>query len=124
VIAGGIFDASLAVAVVHLPGSVKRFGAGLNCGIVDRVDVADVVVESSEQRLRLGPADIAHLQHGVAESDGSMRDFAAGFLGTNSFLGVKGGFEKVEEPRDAAYDEIRSDVVVAFGYGGERFSHG
>jgi hypothetical protein len=37
---------------------------------------------------------------------------------------VKGGFEKVEEPRDAAYKEIRSDVAVAFGYGGERFSHG
>jgi hypothetical protein len=72
----------------------------------------------------LGPADIAHLQHGVAEFGGSVRDFAAGFLGANGFLGVKGGFEKLEEPRDAAYDEIRSDVAVAFRYGRERFGHG
>jgi hypothetical protein len=116
VIADRIFDASFAVAIVHLARSVERFSAGLDGGIVDRVDVADIVVESGEERLMLDATNIAHFEHGVTEFNGSVRDFAAGFLGANGFLGVKGGLEEVEETRDAADDEIRSDVTVAFGY--------
>jgi len=37
---------------------------------------------------------------------------------------VKGGLQEVEKARDAANDEIRSDVAVALGYGRERSSHG
>jgi hypothetical protein len=93
-------------------------------GIVGGVDVADVVVESGEERFMLGSANVAHFQNGVAEFDGGVRDAAVGILRASGFLGVKGGLQEVEKTRDAANDEIRSDVAVALGYGRERFGHG
>ena len=124
VIANGIFDASFAVAVVHLLGRVDGFGAGVDGGIVGGVDVADVVVESGEERFMLGAANVAHFQNGVAEFNGGVRDAAVGILRASGFLGVKGGLQEVEKTRDTANDEIRSDVAVALGYGRERFGHG
>ncbi len=124
VIADGIFDASFAVAVVHLLGRVDGFGAGVDGGIVGGVDVADVVVESGEERFMLGATNVAHFQHGVAEFDCGVRDAAVGILRASGFLGVKGGLQEVEKTRDAANEEIRSDVAVALGYGRERFGHG
>jgi hypothetical protein len=124
VIADGILDASFAVAVVHLSRSVERFCAGLDCGIIDGVDIAGVIVESGKERLMLGAPNIAHFQHRIAEFDGSVRDFAAGFLSANGFLGVKGGLEEDEETRDAVDDEVWSDIAVTFGYSCERFGHG
>ena len=124
VIADGICDASFAVAVFHLLGRVDGFGAGLGGGIVGGVDVADVVVESGEERFMFGAANVAHFQHGVAEFDGGVRDAVVGILRASGFLGVKGGLQEVEKTRDATNDEIRSDVAVALGHGRERFGHG
>jgi hypothetical protein len=115
-IADGILDAPFAIAVFHLARRVERLRTGVEGGVVDGVDIADIVVETGKERLLLGAANIAHFKHGVAEFDGGVEDAPIGILGANGFLGVEGGFEEIEEARNPVNDEIGSDAAVARGY--------
>ena len=63
----------------------------------------------------LGAADIAHFEHGVAEFNCGVGDGTVGLFGAGSFLGVEGGFQEVEETRDALNNEIWGDVAVPCG---------
>ncbi len=123
VIADGILDASFAVAVVHLPGRVERLGAGLDGTLVEGVDIADIEVETGEERLLLRATNVTHLEHGVAEFDSSVGNAATRRLCADSFFRVEGGLQEVEETRDTENDEIGSDASEAGGDGRERLGH-
>lgn len=114
VIAAKILDASLAIAVFHVPGFVERFGTSVDGAVVGGVRVFDVVMKVGGKFGGFGPADAAHLQHGITDFDSGVHDEAVGAHTADQLLSVEGGFKEIEKRGWIAKDQIRGDIAKSW----------